>query len=346
MTGRGAPPRCAAMLGMLAALLVASCGDDSQGAHNAASSGSGSDGALVSVAQADQAARQWWSDRQQALARRDAAALTRLEADPGVLVTLEELRVATATGRALIAKPQDPLAVRVHVPAEQSWPVPVLAVFDVASGDAGKSTAHLAALLVQRGPNTPLVGLETVTLDAPEPAFDVDASGYVHMIAVPAQPTTLSRSASDLSQLYGSFMSTLGHGGPTPSPAAFAPGTHTTGLAEQDATFAAAAAAHQRGSVGGVDLDYIPLNFPTPVFALSGGGGFTLLAVQRDETLHPLPGQSFLQDANRKNYGLDLAPGQYQVITMHSVLMLAAHMPAGGAPVEVVGLGGGVYSEG
>lgn len=334
---RGALPRGAAVVGMLAALLLAlaACGDTQAG-------GPSSDGGLVSQGQAEQGAQKWWSDREKALYKRDGTALAQLDADPGALVTLEQYRVALGMQRPLIDKPQAPGAMRVYVPAQQSWPVPVLAVFDLAGA---KGTVHLAVLLMARSGDTPLVSLESAVLDVHEPAFDVDSNGYVRMVNASDQGRLLGRSASDLSPSYGTFMSSLGHGASPPAQPPFAPGDHTTGLAAQDAAFIAGAAAHTRGTIGAVDLDYIALNFPTPVFGLKGGGGFTLFAVQRDETLHPVPGEAFSQDPSRQNYGLDLLPGAHQLITMHSIVVVAAKLPPAGAPVQALGAGGGVYSE-
>jgi hypothetical protein len=347
--GREVRPRAAAMLGMFATLLlVAGCGggDTATGQQAPAGAGSGSDGALISVAQADEGARQWWSDHEQALAKRDATALTRLDADPGALITVEALRVALATQRGLIGQPRTPTAVRVHVPAQQSLPVPILAVYDLPAGGGSANPSHVAVLLVARNQGAPLVALEIATLDAPEPTFDVDAAGYDRLVATADQATALGRAAADLSSTYGRYMSAIAHGAAAPSPAAFADGQRTSELAQQDAAFISAAAAHRSANVGSVQVGYIDLNFPTPVFALQGGGGFTMFATQRDETLMPAPGQLFVQDQSRGNYGVDLAPGQYPQITIHSIVIVPAHMPAGGAPVQVLGSGGGVYSEG
>jgi len=349
--GRGALPRLAAMLVLLGALALAACGDDTAatGSSQPAAAGGGggsNDGGLVSLGQAQQAAQQWWSDHEQALARRDATALARLDADPGALVTIQNLRVALATQRGLIAQPRTPSAVRVHVPAgQQSWPVPILAVFDL-PGSGKSGGGHVAALLMARGGGAPLVALESAALDAPEPQFDVDTAGYVRLIAAADQPAALGRTSADISSTYGTYMSGLAHGSTPASTAPFADGQFTSGLAQKDAAFIAKAAAHQSGSVGSVQLGYIDLNFPTPVFALKGGGGLTMAAVQRDETLLPAQGQAFLQDQSRNNWGVELAPGQYQQITMHSIVILAVRMPAAGAPMQVMGSGGGVYSEG
>jgi len=347
--GRGVLPRTAAMLGTLATLLlVAGCGggDTTTGQQPPAGAGSGNDGALVSVAQAEEGARQWWSDHEQALAKRDATALTRLEADPGALVTVEALHAALATQRALIAQPRSPTAVRVHVPAQQSLPVPILAVYDLPAAGGSTNPGHVAVLLVARGGGAPLVALEIASLDSTEPAFDVDPAGYVRLVATADQATALGRAAADLSSTYGRYMSALAHGAAAPSPAPFAEGKHTSELAQQDAAFISAAAAHRDANLGSAQVGYIDLNFPTPVFALQGGGGFTMFATQRDETLLPAQGQVFAQDQSRRNYGVDLAPGQYPQITMHSIVIVPARMPAGGAPVQVLGSGGGIYSEG
>ena len=343
----GVRPRAAAMVAVLAALLLAGCGDDTSGGQPAGSSGGGGSGsALVSPAQADQGARQWWSDHEQALARRDATALTRLDADPGALVIVEELRVSLATGQPIIAQPRQPTGIRVYVPAQQSWPVPILAVFDVAAGGSGGAASHLAVLLVERSAGAPLVALETATLDAREPQLDVDGAGYARAIAPTDQAATLGHSATDLSGLFGRYMGDLANGAVAPSPVPFADGPHTSELAQRDATFIEHAAAHSTGSVGSVQFGYLELNFPTPVFAVQGGGGFTLFAVQRNETLLPVQGQAFLQDQSRRNYGVDLAPGQYSQIAVHSIMVVALRMPPAGAPMQALGVGGGVYSAG
>ena len=341
-------PGTAAALLLLAALFLSACGDagDTQGSQGGqpAAAGSGNDGALVPLPQADQAARQWWSDHESALARRDAAALTRLDADPGALVTVEALRVSLATGRAMIAQPRSPSAVRVHVPAQQSWPVPLLAVYDLPGSNG--ATEHIAVLLIERSRGAPLVALESASLDAAEPALDVDAAGYVRMIAPADQPAALGRSASDLPADYGRYMGALADGRPAPSPPPFADGPHTSGLAHDDATFITAVKAGQRGSIGSAGVGYIDLNFPTPVFALQGGGGLALFAEQRNETLVPTQGQAFQQDQSRRNYGIDLAPGQYGQIAIHAIAVVAVRIPPGGATMDVLGTGGGVYSEG
>lgn len=352
--GRRALPRVAAMLVLLAALTLAACGDDTSASGSsqpagAAGAGAAGEGAKVGLAQAQQGAEQWWHDHDEALAKRDATSLARLDADPGALVTVANLRVALATQHALIAQPRTPTAVRVHVPAQQpSWPVPILAVFDLSSGGGsnGRAPSHVMVLLMARDGGAPLVALESAVLDAPEPQFDVDAGGYVNLVAPADQKTGLGRSASDISSTYGSYMSGLAHGATPAAGAPFADGRYTTALAQQDATFISSAAAHRSGAVGSVQLGYIDLNFPTPVFALKGGGGLTMASVQRDETLLPSQGQAFLQDQARNNWGIELAPGQYAQITMHSIVILAVRMPAAGASMQVLGSGGGVYSEG
>ena len=337
----------AAALAVLAALLLAACGEDSGaggGGQQPAAAGSGSDGALVTLPQAEQAARQWWSDHEMALARRDAAALTRLDADPAALVVVEALRASVATGRALVARPRTPSAVRVHVPAQQSWPVPVLAVFDLPADKGG--TSHLAVVLAARSRTAPLVELESASLDAPEPAFDVDAAGYVRMIAPADQQAALGRSAADLPSDYGKYMGALADGKAAPSPPPFADGPHTSVLGHDDATFISSAKAGQRGSIGSAGVGYVDLNFPTPVFGLKGGGGLALFAEQRTETLLPTQGQAFLQDAARNNYGIDLAPGQYPQIAIHAVVIVAVRIPPAAASMDVLGVGGGIYGEG
>jgi hypothetical protein len=141
-------------------------------------------------------------------------------------------------------------------------------------------------------------------------------------------------------------MSAIAHGHAPPSPAPFAPGRLTSELAATDAGKIRDVARHSSGVVSSLDLDYVELNSTWPIFALRGGGGFTLFATQRDETLHPQQGKSFVQDQARRNWGLDLAPGQYQVIIAHRIVMDAVRIPAGGAPIEVLGMGGGIYAEG
>lgn len=331
----------------MAAAALAACGEDTHTASPAGAPGNAqpaASGILVSLPQADLGVRRWWSDHEQALVRRDAAALTRLDAYPAALITVEEIRVSLGVGQPVLPAARQPTAVRVHVPAQQSWPVPILAVFDVPPAKTGATPGHLAILLMARSAGAPLVALESATLAAPEPAFDVDGGGYTRMLSPTEQTAALGRHASDLSALYAHHMDALARGVSAPSPVAFADGPDTSRLGARDAAFAAKVAAHAAGSVGGVEVGYTDLNVPTPVFALQGGGGMTFFAAQRTETLHPVPSQAFLQDTSRHNYGADLPPGQYPQITTQTLLVIAARMPPSAAPVEPLGIGGGVIS--
>jgi len=272
-------------------------------------------------------------DSQQPANAQHPAALGHVDAAPLGLVELETVRAALSTGQGILSGARQPAAVRVHVPAAQSWPVPVLAVYDVA---ASSGTAHLAVLLDKPNPSAQLVATESAVLDAPEPAFDTDAAGYVRMGAP----------ASGLAAAYVQFMQATVHGTPAPSPAPFAPGKLTSEAAAQDAALLSDPVGHSKGVLSSVDLDFAAGAASAPVFGLAGGGGFTLVAARRVETLHPAQGRALLQDAQRRNYGADLAPGQYAQITVQSLMVLAARIPAGGAPAEAVGSGGGVYQEG
>src|SRR5258706_6833909 len=74
---------------LLFPLLLAACGggDDQQPAGSQqVAGGQGSDGSLLSIAQAQQGAEQWWSDHEQALLKRDAAAVAHVDAQPLALV--------------------------------------------------------------------------------------------------------------------------------------------------------------------------------------------------------------------------------------------------------------------
>jgi hypothetical protein len=350
MNARTARLRLVTCLALAAPLLLAlaGCGggsSDQPATDQQVASGSGKDGSLLSLAQAKEAASQWWNDHEQALLKRDAKTLARIDAEPQVLLEIEMVRASTATGRPILAQPRQPTATRVHVPAEQSWPVPVLAVFDLtvatptpsAGGTPGTTTEHLAVLLNKLNPGAALVATDTAVLDGPEPAFDTDAAGYVHM----------GTAAGSLAAAYAQYMQATVHATtPAPSPVPFAPGKLTSQAAANDAALLHDAPGRSHGTLNTVDLDYAQINAPAPVFNLAGGaGGFALLATRRTEVLHPTQGQALLQDPQRRNYGVDLAPGQYQQVTIASVLFLAARIPPGGAPAEVAGSGGGIYQE-
>ena len=327
--------RRATWLALPLLLLLAACGGDDAAPSQQVAQGAGSDGALVGLAIAQQGAEQWWSDHEQALVKRDVKALARLDGQPLLAVEAELLQVSLGVQQPVLAAARQPSAVRVHVPAAQSWPVPILAVFDLpASGSEGAS--HVAVLLSKANPSGAPVALERAALAAAEPAFDTDPAGYVRM----------GQAASDLSKTYASYMQAVAHGTPAPSPAPFAPGKLTSEAAASDASLLSDPAGHSRGSLGGAEIDYAPLQVATPVFGLPGGAGFALFATQRTQTLHPTAGKALLQDAERHNYGVNLAPGQYQQITVQSVIVLVVRMPAPGAPAEVVGSGGGVIREG
>src|SRR5581483_9492320 len=141
-----------------------------------AGQGQGADGALLSIAQAQQGAEQWWNDHEQALLKRDLAALARLDALPQAGPELALVRAALATHEGVIAQPRQPSAVRVHVPAAQRWPVPVLAVYDV-PGSGGAGATHAAGYVRMGDPATQLgTGFATYMEDvvhatpAPSPA--------------------------------------------------------------------------------------------------------------------------------------------------------------------------------
>jgi len=324
------------MVAFAATLLTACGGDDTSapaGAQQVAT-GQGSDGSLLSLPQAQQGAEQWWSEHEQALLQRDAQAMAHVDAEPLALVELEVLRAARATNQAVISGTRQPSATRVHVAAEQSWPVPVLAVYDV---PAGSGTQHFAVLLSKLNPSGRLVATASAALDAAEPAFDTDAAGYVHMGAP----------ANQLAATWAQWMQATVHGSPAPNPAPFAAGKFTSDAATADAGLLHDPAGHSHSSLSAVDFDYAPVAMPEPVFTLAGGrGGFTILAERRGETLHPNQGQALLQDGQRRNYGVDLAPGQYQQITIQSVVLLATRIPQDRSPAEVIGNGGGIYQEG
>ncbi len=319
------------------ALLLTACGGGDQPATPAqAGQGQGADGALLSIAQAQQGAEQWWNDHEQALLKRDLAALARLDALPQAGPELALVRAALATHEGVIAQPRQPSAVRVHVPAAQRWPVPVLAVYDV-PGSGGAGATHAAVLLMKLNPGAALVATASATLDAAEPALDTDAAGYVRM----GDPAT------QLGTGFATYMEDVVHATPAPSPAPFAPGKLTSEAAAADAAFLHDPGGHSHGSLSTVDIEYKPVPAASPVFELAGGaGGFTVIAATRTETLHPLQGQVLNQDVQRRNYGIDLAPGQYPQIAIASLEVLAVTIPPSGAPATVVGSGGGVVSEG
>ena len=329
--------RFTALATLAVALLLTACGAADQPDSPAqAGQGQGADGALLSVPQAQQGAEQWWNDHEQALLKRDLAALARLVALPQAGPELELVRAALATHQGVIAQPRQPSAVRVHVPAAQRWPVPVLAVYDV-PGSGGARATHVAVLLMKLNPGSALVATANATLDAAEPSLDTDAAGYVRMGAP----------ASQLGTAFATYMEDVVHATPAPSPAPFAPGKLTSEAGGADAAFLHDPGGHSHGSLSTVDIEYSPVPTASPVFELAGGaGGFTLVAATRQETLHPLQGQVLNQDAQRRNYGIDLAPGQYQQIAIASLEVLAVTVPPAGTPATVVGSGGGVTSEG
>lgn len=332
---------------LVAGGLLAACGEDTTAGQSAPANPPAADaggGSVLSAAQADQGARQWWSDHDQALAKRDATALARLDAEPEALVGVEQVEAGIATNRPIIGQPRQPSAVRVYVPAQQTLPVPILAVFDVA--DSGGTTRHLAVLLAERSRGAPLVALETAALDGPEPQLDVDANGYVRTIAPGDQVATLGRSATDLSARYSTYMGGLANSSPQPAPPPFADGAYTSAQGQKDAQFLSGVHAHSSQSIGAAQIEYVATAYSVPVFALKGGGGFAIFAVQRNETLQPVQGQVFAQDATRHNYGVDLRPGQYPQITVRAIIVVAARIPAGGAAIQALGSGGGIYSEG
>src|SRR5579864_3345412 len=145
-----------AALALAAALSACDSGSaPAQGQDTSAQSGSG--GGLLSVAQAELAARQWWSQNEQALVRRDGPLLGQLDATPLSDVVGHAASVSAAIGRPLLASPRQPSAVRVYVPAEQSFPLHVLAVFDVATTGKTATFDRVAEMFVQRSASAPFV---------------------------------------------------------------------------------------------------------------------------------------------------------------------------------------------
>jgi hypothetical protein len=338
----------AALAALITPGLLAACGNDSStpATPAGAAANQGEAGAVISPAQAEQAVRDWWRQHELALTRRDQATqVARLDAAPLLTVVGHQVALSLSLNRPVIPAPRTPSAVRVYVPPQPSWPVSLLAVVDVASRAHPGATEHVALLFTKQAPDADLRAIEQALLDSQEPAIALDANGYARTIPPADQPPTLGRSAADLSAQFGAFMGGIAHGHPAPA-ASFAPGPHTTQVAEADAAELRDPSTPSHGVVSSVDLGYLELNFPTPVYALSGGGGFTLFATERDETLHPGSGQDFVQDASRHNWGIDVAPGQYQQIAMRSIVVCAVRLPEGGAPADVVGSGGGVYSAG
>jgi len=333
--GRRARLRLGAALLLLAAATLTACGEDTAPAADTGSHDAAAGGILLSVPQAEQAARDWWSRDEQALARRPgAASLDQLLLDPEGSVVAHRLAVSIAVGQPLLAAPRQPQAVRVYVPAQQAYPVSVLAVFDVVPGNGG-AAQHLAVLLVKRDAATPLLAQASAPLDGPEPTFDTDANGLVRTLATGA----------DLSRRYAAYLDGALQGHPT-TPPSFAPGKQTSELATADVREVRDTPAQSHGVISSVDLGYSDTAYSVPVFALKGGGGFTIAAVQRVEVLHPASGKQFFQDAARKNWGADLAPGSYAQITRRSFVIVVAEIPAASTPVTVVGGGGGTFSEG
>jgi hypothetical protein len=337
-TMRACPARRCRAFGLLVPALLAltACGGDDQSAAQQVASGSGQDGSLVSIAQAQQGAEQWFNDHDQALLKRDATSLARLDVEPLALVEVETVRAALGTNRGVIAAARQPTAVRVHVPAAQSWPVPVLAVYDLPPAGGGAAAEHLAVLLARLNPGAAFVAALSAGLDAPEPQFDTDAAGYVRT----------GSQAGPLGAALAQYMQGTVHGTATPTTPPFAGGKLTSEAAAADAALLHDAPGHSRGTLNTVDIDYAQIAAPAPVFDVAGGGGFTLVATRRIEALHPTAGQALLQDPQRRNYGVDLPPGQYPQITIQAALVLAARIPAAGGPAEVAGSGGGVYQEG
>jgi hypothetical protein len=318
------------------ALLLAGCGDDtgsSSGGPGQVASGQGTDGSLLGIAQAQQGAQQWWSDHEQALLQRDVKQLARVDAVPLSLVENELIQVAVSTNQGIVPADRKPTAVRVHVPAQQSWPVPVLVGYDV---PGSKGVQHLVVLLSKNNPSGSFVATLSAVLDATEPAFDTDPAGYVRM----------GTPATDLATTYAQWVQATVHGSPAPSPAPLAPGTLTTDAANADAALVHDPGAHSNGGFASVDLDYTQVSTPMPVFDLAGGGGFALLAERRSETLHAVQGQAMVQDAQRSPFGVDLPPGQYPQVSILGLIVMAARIPANSTPAQVIGAGGGVVQEG
>jgi hypothetical protein len=334
--------RAAAATAALAlAVALGACDSGSSSGGQPAAQQQGGAGALLSVAQAELAARQWWAADEQALVNRDANAIANLDAAPLAQVMAHQLEAYRAVGAGLLRAPRTPQAVRVYVPEQESYPLRLLAVFDVPDRNG---TGHQAELLVQPGAGAALVAEQSAVLDAREPAFDVDAAGVVRTVAGADQQRLLGRTDSDLSPSFDAYMSGLTHGHPPTGTPAFAAGRHTSDAAAADAAYLRDAPARSNGLVASAEVGYVDLQVAEPVFALAGGGGFTLFASQRDQVLHPAEGKAFSQDTNRHNWGIDLPPGTYPQITEQSVVMVAALLPAGGAPVQVLGVGGGVES--
>ena len=317
-------------------LVLAGCGEGGGGDGNSTQlgSGQGSDGALVSLAQAQQGAAQWWKDHDDALLHRDAKKLTTLDAEPVALVEVELVRSALATNQGIIAAVRQPQATRVHVPATQKWPVQILAVYDVPG--ANNAVQHEAVLLAKLNPGGAFIATETAGLADPEPQLDTDAAGYVRM----------GDSATRLAQSYADYMENAVHATALPSSAPFAPGRFTSEFAANDSALLHDAPGRSHGTLNTVDISYALIATPAPIFQLAGNqGGFTIFAARRIEVLHPRQGQALFQDPQRKNYGIDLAPGQYQQVTIATALFLATRVPPGGAAAQVIGSGGGTYQE-
>lgn len=211
MTGGVALRRLAKCLAMSSLLALAACGgggdsgDQSAGTQQVAG-GSGADGQLVSNAQAHQGAEQWFSDHEQALLKRDAKALARIDAEPLAGTDLELVRAALSTGRGIVAAARQPTALRVHVPAAEQWPVPVLAVYDLPGSNG--ATEHLAVLLAKLNPSAAFVATLSAGLDATEPSFDTDPAGYVRTAAGPP---------GALSGAFAGYMEAAVHGSTPPS---------------------------------------------------------------------------------------------------------------------------------
>jgi len=331
--------RIRAAIAVLApALLLAACdGGGSAPAQGAASQPDDQGGGLLGVAQAELAARSWWNDDQQALAHRDLPALAKLVATPLADLIAHQATVSEQTSRPLLAGVRQPSAVRVYVPQQQRFPLAFLAVFDVPGTKGG--TDHVAELLVQPSPSARLVAVQSAVLAAAEPGFDVDANGLVR-----AAPAAATSRAAALAGDFEAYMNAVIGG--KPAPATFAPGPYTSEVAQKDAGFVAHAAQSSKGVLSAVDSGYGGLEAVSPVFALQGGGALALFATRHTEVLHAAGGQELSQDAARHNWGVDVPPGAYPQITLQSLVMLVAELPAGGGPAVVLGEGGGVDQAG
>lgn len=332
----------AAVAVLAPALLLAAC--DSGGSSPAQSAAAASQqqddqggGGLLGVAQAELAARSWWNDDQQALAKRDLPSLAKLVSSPLADLIAHQATISEQTSRPMLAAVEQPTAVRVYVPQQQHFPLAFLAVFDVAAAKGG--TEHVAELLVQPSQSARLVAVQTAVLAANEPAFDLDANGLVRPAAAAA-----TTHAGTLAGDFEAYMNAVIAG--KPAPATFAAGAYTSQAAQKDADFVAHAAQTSKGVLASVDSGYGGLELVSPVFALQGGGALALFATRHTEVLHAANGQELSQDSARHNWGVDVPPGAYPQISLQTLLMVAAELPAGGGPAVVLGEGGGVDQAG